>query len=45
MKLNYKVKSEKVINKILKENLNVSTRLLDKLINLNKIYLNAVKFL
>lgn len=41
MKLNYKVKSEKVINKILKENLNVSTRLLNKLINLNKIYLNG----
>lgn len=42
-KLEYKTKSEdkdKKINEILKTKLKISTRLLTKLINLNKIYLN-----
>lgn len=40
MELHYQVKSEKIINNVLKENLHISTRLLYKLIKLNKIYLN-----
>jgi len=44
MELNYQVKSKKIINRILKEDLNISTRLLYKLIKLNRIYLNGNSF-